>query len=210
MKLDDPQEQAALAVSSVEEQLGRSLDASEREILRRIVRLRRNLSPQEDFPEFARLVEENLASVLCWPLRWRVSVLDTFTDCGDDVLSRNAHLIVSVVNLTRLAEVDKLYRYRPRRWLLARHMKRVAERRPELPWLVDLSLPKGDISTNLIRRTERALEATPLLEPFWAGIMRELVLHDDSPTFWSLFAGTNRLFERWVNEDLFGGGPDPS
>ena len=143
----------------METQLGRGLEASEREIVLRIIRLRRELGPEEDFARFDRLVGDNLRLILEWPLRWRVSVLDTYTDWGDEVIRRNAHLIVSVVNLTRLAEVDKLYGYRRRRWFAARHMRRIAGSRPKTPWLVDLSLANGDISTNLIRRTTRLLEA---------------------------------------------------
>lgn len=188
----------------MEAQLGRGLEASEREIVLRIIRLRRELSPEEDFARFDRLVGDNLRLILEWPLRWRVSVLDTYTDWGDEVIRRNAHLIVSVVNLTRLAEVDKLYGYRRRRWFAARHMRRIAGSRPKMSWLVDLSLANGDISTNLIRRTTRLLEATPLFVPIWFGIMREIVLHDEPPTFWSLLAGINHRFRQWLDDELFG------
>lgn len=132
-----------------------------------------------------------------------MAVLDTYTDWGDEVIARNAHLIVSVVNLTRLAEVEKLYRYKRRRWSVARHMRRVAASRPGMAWLVDVSLAEGDLSTNLLRRTTRLLKATPELVPYWFGIMRELVLHDDPPAFWSLFAESNHDFRQWADDELF-------
>jgi hypothetical protein len=151
------------------------------EVVRRIIYLRRGLEVEANFARFDVLVKENVeALVEEMDTRWLVSICDTYMDFGSPVDSRNAGMIVLLVNLVKLAETERM--------MLASTAQDGAEVArcgediyPLWDGVTTYLISGGDMPRNLFGRLSKLMEPTPVFGRMLEAVVERMREGDTLP-----------------------------
>jgi hypothetical protein len=142
-----------------------------------ITRLRREKNAGYLWNEFRQFIEENLTEV-CQSLdtRWLVSVCDTYVDYADGITSRNAMLVVQMVNMEKLwatyllmYDVDE----NPKKISALRKNKVI----PLWDGMYSFNINHGDMTNNLFARIGGLMKSTPVIEKIYREIVQRMKSH---------------------------------
>ena len=145
-----------------------------------IIELRRGVNPEESWIKFKSLVEKNIKQI-CESVdtRWLISICDTYIDYGNDIESRNALCIVTLINMEKLAQTNSL--------LFKKEINTDNESVLKQGELIDLwdgvtsfNIICGDLTNNMILRFEKKLKSTPTLHFIFVTLMARLKKNKNS------------------------------
>jgi hypothetical protein len=173
----------------------------ESDIRKLISKLRKGTDTDKNWPAFIKLVEENLPSV-CRELdtRWLVSICDTYVDFGDDITSRNALLVVQMVNFEKLWATNLLmYDVAPNEQKLAELKKNKVI--PLWDGMYSFNINHGDMTWNLFSRMDKLIKETPVIHAIYLTLIDRLKTHDTALA--NLNKYHKRLFEPYPRRSVF-------
>lgn len=165
-----------------------------------IALLRNNKYEKNLWEEFRNFICDNIEGI-CRDLdtRWLVSVCDTYVDCGDEVYSRNAMLVVQLVNFEKLWAT----------YLLMHDVKenqdkiRQLKRNKVIPlWdgMYSFNINHGDMTNNLFFRIETLMKSTPEIEAIYLEVIRRIEKRGTVLSKLNEYHG--RLFEPYPRRSL--------
>jgi hypothetical protein len=136
--------------------------------------LRKNKYAKDLWVEFRDLIKDHLEEI-CRDLdtRWLVSVCDTYVDCGDEIYSRNAMMVVQLVNFEKLWAT----------YLLMHDVKENQDKIQQLKknkviplWdgMYSFNINHGDMTNNLFYRIETLMKATPEIEAIYREVKNRI------------------------------------
>jgi hypothetical protein len=171
------------------------------EVKNLISELRKGNDVDVHWPSFKKLVEDNLA-LLCTELdtRWLVSICDTYADFGDGITSRNALLVVQMVNFEKLWATNLLmYDVTLNERKLARLKKNKVI--PLWDGMYSFNINHGDMTWNLFSRMENLLGETPVIHAIYMTLTERLKKHGTALA--NINKYHKRLFEPYPRRSVF-------
>lgn len=166
-----------------------------------IISLRKSEDIDDNWIEFRNIVEQNIEEV-CKILdtRWLISVCDTYVDYGDDIIRRNAMLVVQIVNFEKLWATNFLMydiNLNPEKLEKLKKNKII----PLWDGMYSFNINHGDLTNNLFDRIEDLLEQTPVIEKIYKTIIQRIKENDTVLANLNKYHG--RLFEPSRKRSLF-------
>lgn len=162
-------------------------------ILPLIQNLRRNIDVENNWRKLHEIIETNIHDI-CKTLntRWLISICDTYIDYGSAIESRNAMMIVLIVNMEKLAQTN-LFMYDLN--INKNKLKKLKTEKPFELWdgMTSFNLAKGNMTKNLFKRLNKLIEDTPVIEKIYYTVLERIKNND------TILANLNkhhkRLFE---------------
>jgi 6-pyruvoyl-tetrahydropterin synthase len=171
------------------------------EIQEAIIKLRKEKDIQNNWIEFRNLVEQNIDEV-CSTLdtRWLISICDTYVDFGDNIIRRNAMLVVQIPNFEKLWATHLLMydvSLNPEKLQKLKNNKIIAL------WdgMYSFNLNHGDLTNNQFDRLEKLLKETPVIEQIYRTVIQRI--KDNDTVLANLNKYHGRLFEPDRKRSLF-------
>jgi hypothetical protein len=166
-----------------------------------IIKLRKEKDLKNNWIEFRNLVEQNIdeaCSIL--DTRWLVSICDTYVDYGDDIIRRNAMLVVQIANFEKLWATNLLmYDI----YLNPEKLKELKNNKIIPLWdgMYSFNINHGDLTNNLFDRMENLLKETPVIEKIYRTVIQRIRENDTVLANLNKYHG--RLFEPDSKRSLF-------
>jgi hypothetical protein len=165
-----------------------------------IISLRREKNIQQNWIEFRDLIEKNIYEV-CNKLdtRWLISICDTYVDYGDNIIRRNAMLVVQIANFEKLWATNLLM-YDVS--LNPEKLKKLKKNKVIPLWdgMYSFNINHGDLTNNLLGRLEELLTETPVIESIYKTIIQRLKENDTVLANLNKYHG--RLFEPYCKKSV--------
>ncbi len=142
-----------------------------------IVNLRRNRDSGNSWRSFTAIVERSIEQICnTFDSRWLISICDTYVDYGDEVASRNALLIVQIINFEKLWATNLLMfdveLNKEKERILKKH--RVVHL-----WdgVYSMNINHGDMINNFFNRLNGLMAETPVLETIYYTVLDRMKKH---------------------------------
>jgi len=166
-----------------------------------IVNLRKGKDINKNLKDFSDLIGQNIDEV-CKMLdtRWLVSICDTYVDYGDQIISRNALLVVQIANFEKLWATNLLMydvKLNPEKVQKLKNNKII----PLWDGMYSFNINHGDMTNNFFGRLEALLKATPVIEKIYRTIIERIKENDTVLANLNRYHG--RLFEPGIKRSLF-------
>ena len=166
-----------------------------------IVNLRKEKDINKNLKDFSDLIGQNIDEV-CKMLdtRWLVSICDTYVDYGDQIISRNALLVVQIANFEKLWATNLLMydvKLNPEKVQKLKNNKII----PLWDGMYSFNINHGDMTNNFFGRLEALLKATPVIEKIYRTIIERIKENDTVLANLNRYHG--RLFEPGIKRSLF-------
>lgn len=155
-----------------------SLEQSQLNVIREIIRLRRRIDPVASMARFRSLLDDGGNDLLrSFTTRWLVSVADTFADYGRGPERANAMIVVILANVTKLAETERRFLKDPG----IDHRRQEELATPGTPlWdgMDSYAIKQGDMPNNMWTRVRTVMADTPALSFIFETVLSRMLACD--------------------------------